>query len=509
MPSVCVATCGDGITVGAETCDDGNTASGDGCSATCELEPGYACTGAPSVCAAICGDGVDRAAPRPATTATWLAGDGCTAPARSSRAGTCAGAPERLRDDLRRRHRGRRRDLRRRQPRGRRRLQRTCTVEPGCVLQRHRRACARPAAATASCAGAEECDDGNTPAGDGCSAACTVEPAGSSCSSDTNGCTDDVCNGGGTCTHAFNTAPCSDGSACTVSDVCAAGACTPGSPLACNDGNVCTNDSCNPASGCVTTLNTAACDDSNACTIGDFCSAGICEPGGPLGCDDADSCSVDSCQPASGCVHVNDPILCAIPTESVQPIVECVVENGPGDFTAHFGYLNANSAPVSIPVGANNSLAPAPIDRGQTTTFAPGRSPFFPATAFQVDFDGSSLTWTLRSPNGTTLSTMASGSSGRCPAPPTLLRQYSICYGTADFTGNPPKSLPLQAIEDTFEARTFDLRNSRSLCAPVQVTYAGELHLVVDPATHLLGRNLSADADETGPVEIEGRRSGE
>lgn len=37
-PSVCTTTCGDTITAGAEECDDGNTAGGDGCSATCHIE---------------------------------------------------------------------------------------------------------------------------------------------------------------------------------------------------------------------------------------------------------------------------------------------------------------------------------------------------------------------------------------------------------------------------------------------------------------------------------------
>ncbi|HSN24636.1 MAG TPA: DUF4215 domain-containing protein, partial [Kofleriaceae bacterium] len=32
------AMCGDGVVDGSEQCDDGNTTSGDGCSATCELE---------------------------------------------------------------------------------------------------------------------------------------------------------------------------------------------------------------------------------------------------------------------------------------------------------------------------------------------------------------------------------------------------------------------------------------------------------------------------------------
>jgi cysteine-rich repeat protein len=35
---------------GLEQCDDKNTASGDGCSSTCQIEPFYKCTGLPSVC---------------------------------------------------------------------------------------------------------------------------------------------------------------------------------------------------------------------------------------------------------------------------------------------------------------------------------------------------------------------------------------------------------------------------------------------------------------------------
>ena len=50
--------CADGMKTGSETCDDGNVLPGDGCSSTCAVEPGYACTGAPSVCATVCGDGV-------------------------------------------------------------------------------------------------------------------------------------------------------------------------------------------------------------------------------------------------------------------------------------------------------------------------------------------------------------------------------------------------------------------------------------------------------------------
>jgi cysteine-rich repeat protein len=42
--------CGDGVVTPDENCDDGNTISGDGCSANCTIEAGFACNGSPSVC---------------------------------------------------------------------------------------------------------------------------------------------------------------------------------------------------------------------------------------------------------------------------------------------------------------------------------------------------------------------------------------------------------------------------------------------------------------------------
>lgn len=42
--------CGDSVVAGNEGCDDGGTSGGDGCSATCEIETGYSCSGAPSSC---------------------------------------------------------------------------------------------------------------------------------------------------------------------------------------------------------------------------------------------------------------------------------------------------------------------------------------------------------------------------------------------------------------------------------------------------------------------------
>lgn len=56
-PALCAVRCGDGIKHSSEACEDANTTSGDGCSNTCAIEPGYICTGTPSTCINTCGDG--------------------------------------------------------------------------------------------------------------------------------------------------------------------------------------------------------------------------------------------------------------------------------------------------------------------------------------------------------------------------------------------------------------------------------------------------------------------
>lgn len=48
--NVDVWSCGNGRVEGEERCDDGNEAPGDGCSATCTVEPGFYCTASPSAC---------------------------------------------------------------------------------------------------------------------------------------------------------------------------------------------------------------------------------------------------------------------------------------------------------------------------------------------------------------------------------------------------------------------------------------------------------------------------
>ncbi len=156
----------------------------------------------------------------------------------------------------------------------------------------------------------DPCDDGN---------ACTTIDSclNGSCQSgprrlcdDGDVCTDDSCDPSVGCVHVYNDAPCSDGNPCTTSDTCGGGACNGGPALNCDDGNPCTTDSCNPSSGCVHVNNTNPCSDGNACTTGDVCGGGSCHGGAAPNCDDGNICTTDSCSPTSGCVHANNTNAC-------------------------------------------------------------------------------------------------------------------------------------------------------------------------------------------------------
>ncbi len=122
---------------------------------------------------------------------------------------------------------------------------------------------------------------------------------------DDNPCTDDSCSALGKCLHAANTAPCSDGNACTTSDACADGTCGGGPAPNCQDGNPCTQDLCDSTTGCEhpAEVTGTTCDDGNACSSGDVCGGGVCG-GGPVDCNDNNLCTGDSCDKVSGCAHL-------------------------------------------------------------------------------------------------------------------------------------------------------------------------------------------------------------
>ncbi len=157
----------------------------------------------------------------------------------------------------------------------------------------------------------QTCTDGNVcTAGDVCHSGVCLPGTALDCD-DGNPCTDDACDNDLGCTSMANQLPCNDGNACTTGDVCQGGQCTFTGALACNDGNPCTDDSCDPATGCLFAANTAPCEDGSVCTMGDHCDDGACLSGWALPCNDNNACTDDSCNSDSGCVNVPNADPCA------------------------------------------------------------------------------------------------------------------------------------------------------------------------------------------------------
>jgi fibro-slime domain-containing protein len=205
--------CGDGVLQGSEACDDGNTNSGDGCSSTCQVETGYVCRVPNKPCSPLCGDGIitgneqcddgnttsgdgcsstcqvesgascpktSSGAPAPGMCTTAVCGNGKVEGNEGCDCGTDAtnlpsGCPG---------------------PNGLffgdgSGCSKTCTKEPKCRTGSTTGAC-ETKCGNGNVEMGEQCDDGNTVSGDGCSSTCMLE-SGFMCSNmpkqDTQTCT--------------------------------------------------------------------------------------------------------------------------------------------------------------------------------------------------------------------------------------------------------------------------------------------------------------------------------
>jgi hypothetical protein len=114
-----------------------------------------------------------------------------------------------------------------------------------------------------------------------------------------------------------NVKPCS-ADLCSDAGTCKDGGCS-GIAKTCEDGNLCTTDACDLAAGCTHTAADGPCGDGDACTVADVCAAGACKAGAVDKCDDKDPCSVDSCDAKSGCHHVQ-----AVPEAACGTAKACV-----------------------------------------------------------------------------------------------------------------------------------------------------------------------------------------
>lgn len=336
------------------TCDDDNTIDGDGCDATCQVEPCWTCAGDPSVCAPT-GDGSACDDHSPCTTGETCSGGVCSGgtpvapcfdmsgPWTRHRAIAALGvASDTMSFAIQRDT-----DLRLGSHIG--------SLEPatgmfdvripdpilfcggfdylfgslapdgltysatGSVLEPKPFApdqCDQFAlteigdhCGNGTFNGSEACDDGNLINGDGCSAQCVVEqcstctgtpsvcgPAGGGACDDGNPCTTtDTCAGDGSCvgTPVAGT-PCDDGSACTTGDVCAGDGTCAGAPVDCGECYT-----CDIALGCMAQPG-VPCDDDDACTPNSFCQLdGSCLGSSSVACEPC-----FACDPTLGCVAV-------------------------------------------------------------------------------------------------------------------------------------------------------------------------------------------------------------
>lgn len=146
------------------------------------------------------------------------------------------------------------------------------------------------------CQGAWVCSEGQCDVAPGTAVICDTE-VGSLCQ--TSSCVSST----GLCTEAFSPDGelCDDGSSCTQSDSCLAGACVGSDLLGCDDGNSCTADGCDPQSGCTHVPQDAVCDDGSVCTLDDGCSDGVCVGQNPLACSSDNACMEAVCDPGTGC----------------------------------------------------------------------------------------------------------------------------------------------------------------------------------------------------------------
>jgi cysteine-rich repeat protein len=156
----------------------------------------------------------------------------------------------------------------------------------------------------------EQCDDGNTAAGDCCSPTCTFVAVGTVCRASAG-----QCDAAETCTGSSGVCPadgfvtngttCNDGNSCTQTDSCQAGACTGANPVTCSASDQChIVGTCNPATGVCSNPAAAdgtTCNDGNSCTQTDTCQTGACTGANPVTCTASDQCHVaGTCNPTSG-----------------------------------------------------------------------------------------------------------------------------------------------------------------------------------------------------------------
>ncbi len=188
-PCVSLAVCGDGKLSSRETCDDSNAVSGDGCSADCTtVEPGWQCRMPGRACVPICGDGImtssaDGTVAEGCDDGNITNGDGCSSTCQVEPGSTCTKAPPAsvctksvcgngVVETGESCDKGKDNGLFYGDGTG---CSKTCTTEPKCRDSNGVTGACSHACGDGNVDPDEQCDDGNQVSGDGCSASCQSE----------------------------------------------------------------------------------------------------------------------------------------------------------------------------------------------------------------------------------------------------------------------------------------------------------------------------------------------
>jgi cysteine-rich repeat protein len=235
-PGVCNApnTCGNRKLEAGEGCDDGNAIPGDGCDSACRIELGGKCnTAAPGVtgsascqstvcnevaggvcvAAGICGNSILEAG-EACDDGNTAGGDACDSACKRETGSACNATAPGIVGDA------------------------SCTTgicneaAGGVGVCAARKVCGNSVLEPG-----EGCDDGNSAAGDGCSATCTIEKD-RPCNGDVAGQTGNTSCATGLCNQAGGAFP----GTCVAKGTCGNGTVDPGE--ACDDGNTRDGDSC-------------------------------------------------------------------------------------------------------------------------------------------------------------------------------------------------------------------------------------------------------------------------
>jgi fibro-slime domain-containing protein len=186
-----------------------------------------------------------------------------------------------------------------------------CTIEPGWFCPKEGEPCQK--LPTSGCGSGtidldEACDDGNTTAGDGCSAKCAVEP-GFTCAKP-----------GRPCVATTTPAVCGDSSVDFGEQ--------------CDDGNATAGDGCSAA--CQTEEHYLCSAPGQACVVLPYCGDGMVQIGVEA-CDDANAKGGDGC--AADCKKIEPNFICPVAGKPCISTVECGDGIISGDETCDDGNL--------------------------------------------------------------------------------------------------------------------------------------------------------------------------